>query len=79
MPTDVQAIDRIKLTIAKLSTFKLDDDVRVVILFSLLGLMISFALIALSGAEFGTWIFPAAGANEKGPSHSATIRYLSRG
>ena len=59
MPTDVQAIDWIKLTIAKLSTFKLDDDLRVVILFSLLGLMISFALIALSGAEFGTWIFPA--------------------
>jgi hypothetical protein len=56
MPTDVQAIDRIKLTIAKLSTFKLklDDDLRVVILFSLLGLMISFALIALSGAEFAS-------------------------
>jgi hypothetical protein len=54
MPTDVQAIDRIKLSIARLSTFKLDDDLRVVILFSLLGLMISFALIALSGAEFAS-------------------------
>ena len=55
MPTDVQAIDRIKL---RLSTFKLDDNLRVVILFSLIGLMISFALIALSGAEFASWAFP---------------------
>ena len=56
MPTDVQAIDWIKLTIARLSTFKLDDNLRVVILFSLIGLMISFALIALSGgAEFASW------------------------
>ena len=37
MPTDVQAIDRIKLTIARLSTFKLDDNLRVAISFSLIG------------------------------------------
>jgi hypothetical protein len=52
MPTDVQdqpSVDPIKLTqTAKLSTFKLDDNLRVVILFSLLGLMISFALIAIA-------------------------------
>jgi hypothetical protein len=58
MPTDVQnqpSIGWIRLTnkaissqIARLSTLKLDDDLRVVILFSLLGLMISCALMWLS-------------------------------
>jgi hypothetical protein len=57
MPTGVQSrptIDRIKLTktairsqIERLSTLKLDDNLRVVILFSLLGLTISCALLWL--------------------------------
>jgi hypothetical protein len=65
MPTHVQSQpDRIarkaaiSSQIARLLAFKLDDDLRVVILFSLLGLIISFALIWLTGAEFATWTFP---------------------
>ena len=49
MSTDVQShptIDRIRKAISSQNaTFKLDDDLRAVILFSLLGLTISFALI----------------------------------
>jgi hypothetical protein len=64
MPTFVESqptVDQNKRTkqvassrLARISAFKLGENLRAVILFSLLGLMISCALICLSGAAIPT-------------------------
>jgi hypothetical protein len=41
--------------LARLFTLKIDENLQVVILFSLLGIIISFALMRFLGPEMATW------------------------
>jgi hypothetical protein len=51
--------DQISSGLESLSTFKLDDDLRVVILFSLIGLLITVVLAWLTGADLTSLAFPS--------------------